>query len=257
MGHERVGGLPRTKPWRNVVSAIHRIESSNSELSRLANLTLENVRTRYEKIHEDSGVQAAIGFLVSLSTSELPSGEGIAGLEIDLKNNPSPLRLTTELNDWVKSNSDSCEYAELAKRAAADTILQWTNSKLQQTNLFGFGQKSAEVWSQASSGAGFCEVSRLFFAKFTERYLKYFLDREASAELPNLITRNRFGDQLREHIDLVSQHAFETSKITQSFAAGWFNKHAKDKRPTNREIKGFLALAFGKLREELKREASS
>jgi hypothetical protein len=98
-------------------------------------------------------------------------------------------------------------------------------------------------------------VARIFFAKFTERYLRYFLEREASAELPSLEAREKFSQQLSAHVDAVSQHAFETSKIAQSFAAGWFNNHARNAHPSEREIEGFLGLSFGKLQEELQREA--
>ena len=69
--------------------------------------------------------------------------------------------------------------------------------------------------------------------------------------------RDRLSTQLREHIDGVSRFAFETSRITQSFAAGWFNNHARDRYPSKDESRGFLSLAFGKLREELKREADA
>jgi hypothetical protein len=112
------------------------------------------------------------------------------------------------------------------------------------------------VWKRASNGAGFCELSRLFFAKFTERYLNYFLEREASAALPTIEDRERFREQLRQHVDQISQHAFETAKITQSFAAGWYNRHARQGRPAHREVEQFLSRAFGKIREELLREGS-
>jgi len=100
-------------------------------------------------------------------------------------------------------------------------------------------------------------VARLFFAKFTERYLNYFLDREASAVLPNASERDRLASQLQQHVDGVSKYAFETSRITQSFAAGWFNLHARQRTPSKDELESFLSVAFGKMREELIREASS
>ena len=59
-----------------------------------------------------------------------------------------------------------------------------------------------------------------------------------------------------DHIDDVSHHAFETARITQSFAAGWFNRYARDGMPTADEISGFLSHSVGKLREELLREES-
>jgi hypothetical protein len=94
----------------------------------------------------------------------------------------------------------------------------------------------------------------LFFAKFTERYLNYFLEREASAVSKTIEQRELLQKQLRDQIDTVSRHAFETAKIAQSFAAGWYNRHAKEKVPPDDEIAGFLAIAFGKLREDLRRE---
>ncbi len=60
--------------------------------------------------------------------------------------------------------------------------------------------------------------------------------------------------RLIEHIDVTSRHAFETARITQSFAAGWFNKYANKTLPADEDINNFLRIAFGKLREELWRE---
>jgi hypothetical protein len=97
----------------------------------------------------------------------------------------------------------------------------------------------------------------VFFGKFVERYLKFFLEREASAQLPSLQEREAFSRRLEEQVHDLSQHAFETTKIAQSFAAGWFNKRLGEKRrPSDGELQSFLAFAFAKLREELRREVS-
>jgi hypothetical protein len=97
----------------------------------------------------------------------------------------------------------------------------------------------------------------VFFGKFTERYIKYFLDREASAQLPSIEARERFATSLERHIDALARHSFETTKITQSFAAGWYNKHARQSRPNQQTVVAFLSFAMGKLREELLRESSA
>src|SRR5208337_3172713 len=108
-----------------------------------------------------------------------------------------------------------------AQKAATDAIALWTEQQKQQPSIFDKANNVSEIWQKANSGRGFCEVARFFFAKFTERYLNYFLDREASAALPSINDREKFSLSLKEHIDDVSKHAFETAKITQSFAAGW------------------------------------
>ena len=126
-----------------------------------------------------------------------------------------------------------------------------------QRSLFTDPGDPRDIWQRADNGAGFCEVSRLFFSKFTERYLNYFLEREASASMATVSERDRLASQLRDHIDGVSKFAFETSRITQSFAAGWFNNHARGRNPSRDESRDFLNVAFGKMREELRREADA
>ena len=166
------------------------------------------------------------------------------------------LRIAQALRTWVGGHQDSLEYRSIAERAASYAITTWHSRQREQGILFGPSEDAANVWGRASNGAGFCELSRLFFAKFTERYLNYFLEREASAALPTIEDRERLREQLHQHVDQVSQHAFETAKITQSFAAGWYNRHVRRGRPSRREVERFLSIAFGKIREELLREGS-
>ena len=258
MGHERVGVLPHTKSWRDVVGRLSAVATSDAGVSDIAKATLENVRNRFRYLNTDDGVKAAFQFLIALSTLG-PSGsseEHPSTPKIDLSTNPSPLRLASALREWVDAHRQSLEYAEIAKKAAVDTIALWSERQKQQPSLFSEYDNVAEIWGRANNGAGFCEVARLFFSKFTERYLNYFLEREASAVLPDVQQRDQFASQLSQHIDGISKYAFETSRIAQSFAAGWFNNHARQRMPSNDEVEAFLSISFGKLREELLREGS-
>ena len=259
MGHERVGALPHTKRWRDIVDQLAESSGSPEDVAAIANGTLENVRAQLRKIHSDDGVVAAFQFLVALtkSASSVEAGEASFSPRINLEGSPSTLRLIGQLRSWVEAQRGSREYADLAAKASADAISLWSSQQSLQGSLFTSRGDSRDIWRRADNGAGFCEVSRLFFAKFTERYLRYFLEREASASMASVSDRDLLATQLREHIDGVSRFAFETSRITQSFAAGWFNNHARDRYPTKDESRGFLSLAFGKMREELKREADA
>jgi hypothetical protein len=254
MGHERVGILPKSIRWRTIVNQIAGASLSNDELALLTSQTLENVRSRLNKIQKDSGVKAALKFLIALPNLAA-LGDQIDFPFINIKDNPSPLILTLNLRSWIEENLGSLEYAEIAQRAVADVLGSWNRKQNNQLNLFVIENSAEDIWIKAANGAGFSEVARLFFAGFTERYLKYFLEREASAVIPDIEARDHFSDSIHEHVDIVTKHAFETALITQSFAAGWFNKHAKGRIPSDREIEGFLSLAFGKIREELLREA--
>jgi len=250
MGHERVGALPKTQPWEKVVRSIADFAGDEQQSQNIANQTLENVQDRFESIQRDPNVRDAFKFLTELA------GSGEAGRPAipELAENPTAFTIARALDSSIRHESGSSEYAAIAKAAATDAIANWYVQNAQQPSLFGTAEQNADIWRKAGTAEGFCEISRLFFAKFTERYLNYFLEREASAVAVNVERRQLLQRQIADRVDSISRHAFETAKITQSFAAGWYNRHAKDKTPTNEEITGFLAIAFGKLREDLRRE---
>jgi hypothetical protein len=149
------------------------------------------------------------------------------------------------------------EYSAIAQGAGVDALVLWyERHRPRDRSLFASLEGPTDAWRQAGDGRGFCELSRLFFAKLTERYLRYFLERESTAALGRTDHAEAFRDAVADHLDHVSRHAFETSKITQSFAAGWFNAHARTGLPPDDEIRRFLAQTAGKLREELLREGA-
>ncbi len=256
MGHERIGLLPRSNEWRELVTEIGDVGADAGSIPKLADRTLHQVRQRLDGLEQDSGLHAAFSFLLGLCRSESKSPGSDQGPAIDLDHNPSALEIARRLGAWVDANTDSLEYAELAKRSGADAIAYWTKQCSHQQDLFDIDQTAAQVWRNAATGSAFSEISRVFFGKTLERYLKYFLEREASTQFHRIEDRNAFSENLERHVDSVAQHAFEASKITQSFAAGWYNKNARDAVPTRHETRGFLSLALSKLRQELHREAS-
>ena len=130
-------------------------------------------------------------------------------------------------------------------------MARWYAAHRATDALLEFAKEPYEAWRGTATGSGFCRLARLFFAALTERYLNYFLEREASAALPTLHGRDSFKAALHEHLEDVSNHAFETARITESFAAGWFVKHTEAGTPSPEEVRGFLSLAFGKMQEEL------
>lgn len=257
MGHERVGALPRSKEWRRVVDEIGASSFNRDVAPSIASATLQNVRRRLDAIQDDTGFRAAFSYILALSTSRLAGVSADVGYpRIDLGTNPSVLTLAHQMSSWVDEHATSREYAELAKRAAADAMAYWTKRRQEQGELFASGATAAQVWGDAGDGAAFSDICRVFFGKFVERYLRYFLDREASSVLPTVEAREQFGDNLQRHVDLLATHAFESTKIAQSFAAGWFNKNARASRPDEQTIASFLSYALSKLRQEIQREAS-
>jgi hypothetical protein len=248
MGHERIGTLPKSKRWRAIVSEVASAGTSSASASEIASHTLDALGSRYRNLAQDQSVQEAFDFLVNIArTAGNPKTTSTLS-------NETPLSLVVSLTDKLGTTHRSLETRELVQRAAADALAAWyRGNSSTQAELFRV-DPAANAWHSLGTGAGFCELSRLYFSRLTERYLNYFLDREASSVLPSLTARQHFQHQLREHVADVSRLSFESAKITQSYAAGWFNKYAQTGDPSATQKRKFLAYAFDKLREEFHRE---
>jgi hypothetical protein len=257
MGHERIGYLPKSKKWRTIVENVANFATSNNTIGDIANQTTKNVINRFKHIEADKGVFAAFKFLILLTfaakqknASQFLSEQGVL-----LQKNFNLLSLSKSIKEFIHSNSESKEYSSFASQALIETVSEWSQkNKIQQQIVFGGDQDSFAEWRPASEGRGFCELSRLFFSNFTENYMKYFLEREASAKINNLFDRDTFNKKLEAHFTEISNHAFETSKITQSYSAGWYNSHVKDSIPSNEKIRGFISYGFQKINSEIIRD---
>lgn len=257
MGHKRLGVLRKTKSWRLIVDELGKFALGNTDISTIAQKTLQNVQKRYSNFIDDPSINSSFEFLIHISFAFQKENPIKYLTENKILSNEelSVLKLARGVTNYKNEEVASHEYQTFARQAAIDAINNWYKSNLESgRSLFSDDVDTSAVFNKASSGSGFCELSRLYFSKLTERYLRYFLEREASSKISNIRARERFSEEIEKHINQISLHAFETSKITQSYAAGWFNKNAKENFPEQKEIKNFLSYAFGKMKSELIRE---
>ena len=257
MGHKRYGYLPKSKIWREIVNSLDGFSLGNTEISAIAKNTLRNVQTQYSNLRNDPSINASFEFLVQLSLAFQKNDplKYLSEKKILDKEELTLLRLARGATKYKNDEVASYEYQTFARQAAIDAINNWYKSNIERgRSLFSEGIDSTAIFRKAANGSGFCELSRLYFSKLTERYLKYFLEREASAKISNVNERERFSSEIEKKVDEISRHAFETAKITESFSAGWYYNHVKDELPNENEIKNFLSTSFGKMKSELLRE---
>ena len=222
--------------------------------------TAQAIDSRFRRLHLDPAIQDAFYFLLALTVAAR-SNKPLANLAkygVNLHEMPAtPISLTKALSYFIRKEGVSLEYSALAKGAAARALAEFYHQENLQLGLFGARDDPFVVWRKASDGTGFCVLARHFFSALTTEYLKYFLDREASAVLPSVDAREDFQSNLEAHIDRVTRYSFETSKIAQSFAAGWYNKNATEELPSRKKAAGFLSIALNKIRDSLRREEAS
>jgi hypothetical protein len=255
VGHERIGFLPKRKKWQSIIDQLSQFDSNDEIIKKIANQTLTNIRNKYKSLVNDESVVKAIKYLTILLASTGKENQkdflmknGIEIQEISLFNIINSAKLFLDIENI------SLESNKITVDALLNTLISYESSK-QDGQVLLFNDHSINIWSNINSGAAFCELARGFFSTFTDRYLRYFLEREAANTINDYQLINSFSTNLLKLVDDISQNAFDTSKIMQSFAAGWFNNHAKEKIPSEKEIISFLDLSFSKMREELRREA--
>lgn len=277
MGHNRIAYLPKTKKWTTIVRDVASFKGADgssgggggvalvpsevdlAKVAVIADQTIANVRYRFAHIDSDRGVIAAFRFLVLLvhSTGRENPSAWLKEQGVDLADDFGAYDIGRALQDYVQQDLDSTEYGTVAIQALFDALQSYLRQGQGAPQLEFDTTSSFETLRKGTDAGLFCELSRQFFSNFTERYLRYFLEREASRSIASITDRELFLSSVHGHVQDLSKHAFETAKITQSFAAGWYNKYVKDTLPSERRLRGWVSFSFSKINSELTREGSA
>ena len=256
MGHERIGFLPKSKQWKAIINQLALFDGDDVIVAQIADNTLNAIKRNYELMPYDDSVVKAISFLATLSYSANLDDQvnflNKNGYMVD--SSISLFSLMTSAQNYIKTENGSLEINKLVKDSTMQAIIEY-EQRHKEKQLSIFSESSENIWSGAGTGAAFCEMIRTFFAAFTDRQLKYFIERTAASSINNYETLQDFSRKLTAQSRTIADHSFDISKLTQSFSAGWFNKNAVHSLPDKKQIEGFLRMSFGKLREEFRREA--
>ena len=256
MGHERIGFLPHTKQWKAIANQLSQFGDGDANIVEVINSTLDATKKLYEKMPYDESVVKAVSFIATLSFSAKQSDQirflNENGYFVD--GQMSLFSLMESVQKYITTDDGSLETNKLARDATLQAIIDY-QQRHETNQLSLFSDQPQNVWENVGSGAAFCEMARTFFSSFTERQLNYYLERVAASCIDDYGKLDQFNRQLSTQSKAIADHAFEISKLTESFAAGWFNKNVADSLPNEKQIEGFLKMSFGKLREEFRREA--
>lgn len=256
MNHARIGFLPRTEKWNAIVEQLSQFGGDINIVPHIADDTLTAVQKTYAAMPFDESVRKAITFLTTLVFSAKQTDQ-IAYLKSNgyaVDDKLSLFSLISSAQRIIKTETGSLEINKIAKDAAMQAVIKY-NEVHQNNQLTIWGSESNNPIQSAGNGAAFCEMARSFFAEFTDRLIKYYVERAAASAINDYGELNKFSAALSAQTNAIADHVFETSKIMQSFAADWFNKHATSAPPSETDVTNFLRKSFDKMREEFRREA--
>ena len=261
MGHTRLGELPKTQKWLDLVGRIAGSPMSGGVLTAasyveaIAAETLDASRAGLDSAKHDSGVLHAFYLLtqVTLASRRTNWEDALARYGIRLAGDSTVFDLTTEIQAAIdrhvsESSSGATDLSEMAQQSVGEALLSLADSRTM--NLFrGSGDEVRKVIRTLSTKKGFGELGQRFFGRFVARFLNFYLSRATAAALggPRLLDLadvTEFNEALRIHCD-------QSARIVRDFCGEWYSKTAYQQGINPENTSRFLAVAVRKLASEL------
>lgn len=250
MGHIRLGVLPKSARWREVVGLM---EADPDSAAQIAGATLAASERYLISIREDPALVRAYWTLVRLMAAA--RGDDFASelrsLGLPADGSTSTIGFIAAVADAVRrenaSSADGSMAGEIGGLALRRALMETVGTHA--SSMFGSDLDDIRTALRAhSTERQFGEVSKRFFGDFLARVLRGAIDREA----PRLLGASA-SDELLNQVDL---HARQSAVIVQTYAGEWLSKKNYERagQITREDAQGFIAIALRKLRSELKQE---
>lgn len=253
MGHVRLGRLPRTKKWQQVVDLV----AEGGDLGQVAAASAEAVESGLRSASLDPTLVHAFWLLTQLPLAARKGdfAAELRALGFDVKSKPTLLALagafTRAVDGQIERSGGRTDLGEIAQLSAAETLTSLVGRDL--PGLFGPTPDDVQnVVAKLASSERFSVLARDFFSRLTHRYLAYYLSRELS----NHVGPGRRFRAIADHSEFnaaLDLHCREASRIIKEFSGGWYGKTLFQKGEISPDDAGrFAHIAFKKLRRELR-----
>jgi hypothetical protein len=265
MGHSRLGAIPKTKKWAEVVRLVAGVDGSSNgvgiadDVQRIAQQALNAAQAGLRHAVNDEGMAFTFYMLtqIVLAAREPDWLDRLGTLGINLSANASLFDLTAEIqaviDEHTAQRGRSSDISEMAQSAAGQAV--GTLSDERANTLFGnTGEELRLAIRQLSTRSGFSRLGQVFFGSFLARYLNFFVSRitaelTASGRAPQLGDLSRFNEALQ-------LHCIQSAKIVHDFSGEWYSKTEFREGITLDSTSRFMSVSLRKLQAELKSQAT-
>lgn len=254
VGHIRLGHLPKSRVWREVVALLDR---QPEDIPGIAAAVLDASAEALERTTTIESASRAFLILLQLAQAsergDLVGELRRSGVEVSAES--SLLGTLADIGGLVRGATPSGvlndNYADFASLALRRALLETVGA--QGPSLFGSTVDQLQAgFRRFSGGEAFGRLTRLFFGDFIARSLHSAVDRELSNHVGG---EGAFGDvgESRAFSDALDRYARETAAIVQRFATEWYakNRWQKHQQLGARHSRAFSAVALKKLRSDL------
>jgi hypothetical protein len=257
MGHVRLGKLPRTKKWREVVGLI----AAGADVSQVADATLKAAEDafNYVNINEDEGFNQAAWIMVQLGVAA-KADDPIQHLRhqgIDLSGQTSMIGVQAAISDAMDNHLDQhgrqSDLGEIAQRALIEAVSDRIKPRL-DGRLFDVTPEDVKgVISEFRKQKEFSHLSKQFFSGLSNHCMDYFLSQTLGSQIGE---GQRFAsmNEKAQFDQALKKHCHEAAKIVEEYSGGWFSKHMYEEAGdiSRESVRGFASYGMKKMTDELK-----
>lgn len=256
LGHIRLGYLPKTHSWQQLVSLLD--DATPETVPTVASATIRAAEAELRRLAREPMLGYCVWLLTRVAWASRSSDfvSAIRELGIDAGPNTTAVKFIGQLVDRARaevgqqSSSALSDLSVLALRQALGETVG-----VQPSGLFGSSLSDVQqAFRRYSGDTQFGALTKTFFANFLSRTLSYFVDKELANHLGTgkALGSVSASDQFLQSLDVYTR---QSALITERFASEWYSKHnwASSGEVTREEAHGFASYALQKLRSELKR----
>jgi hypothetical protein len=253
MGHKRLGSLPQTRKWQQVVASLDRGES----VARVAAVSSDAAEGALSRATADPALIRAFWLLTQLplAARDPDFAMRLRELGLEVGSNPQLFEIIGAFSEAIDAHTrtvgERSDVGEMAQLAAAESLSAIVGRSL--PGLFGpTAEEVQQAMGRLATSTQFSDLARDFFARLTRRHLTYYLSRELSNHVG---PSSRFRS-IAEHSDFnanLDQHCRETARIVKEFAGDWFGRSNYEGGITPEKAQAFLVASFKKIGRELRK----
>jgi hypothetical protein len=243
MGHIRLGTLPRTRQWIQVLDLI----GSGGRAHEVAAATIAASRRGLISRAKDPGLLYTVWLLtqVPLAARSEDFVARLRELGLAVSDSPSLLEVvgafTGAVDDHLRRTGGRTDLGEMAQMAASEALA--AVGAPDNAFLFVAPGFHAQQTFKAFSIPGFRTLAKEFFSRLIRKYLTYFLSRELSNHVGG---DSRFSniDQHAEFNQELDRHCRRRACTIDDLPGGWFLKTDIEGGVNQVEVAEFVQVAL-------------
>jgi len=253
MGHIRLGELPRSGYWKDVINKL----GVSNDPSAIASITAKAAHKGLDLISHDTGLANLIYLFMksfwSSKSEHFPNSVKNIGINIDKSSTILDFicELDSAMDKSLRKENHRSHLAEMARYSIIDSLNDMANN--QTKSLFKTGiEETQALLKKYTNPKLFGNLGKNFFGKFLFRFLDYHVSREIANHIDPGEGPYKSVSDINAFRKALQTHCNETIYVIKDFTGCWPAAAEFESGLTAENVRNkFLPIAIKKIKSEL------